>query len=134
MIQHTRSTILLLLLSAAFTLHAQEDKLQTQEQQSSKYETVKMHVEGVCTMCKSRIELAAYDVKGVKSVEWDLESGTLTAVIHRKKATRQDIADALARKGHASELAEAVPEAYDALPDCCKYADGVPKHHDNERR
>lgn len=98
----------------------------------SKYDTISMHVDGVCTMCKKRIETAAYDVKGVQSVDWHLDSGMLTAIVKRKKTTAKDIADALARVGHSSEHAEAVPEAYAELPDCCKYDDGVPKHHDKE--
>lgn len=134
MFQYIKVTVITALLCATYPVWAQEGSSQMQEAKNSKYETVEFHVEGVCTMCKSRIETAAYDVKGVKSVEWDLDSGTLTAVVRKKKATRQDIADALARVGHASELAKAVPEAYDALPDCCKYADGVPKHRDNEKR
>ena len=100
-----------------------------QSEKNDKYETVTLQVEGVCKMCKARIETASYDVAGVKSVEWDLETEVLTAVIN-KKATRQKIADALAKIGHRSELAKADPEAYAKLPACCKYDSGVEKHGD----
>lgn len=95
---------------------------------SSKYETIELKVKGVCGMCKSRIELATYDIKGVKSAEWDLETDVLTAVIQPKKVTREKIAEVLAARGHENELAKADVKAYQELPGCCKYNDGVKKH------
>jgi len=44
------------------------------------------------------------------------------------KTSRQQIADALAAVGYRSELAKAVPEAYQNLPACCQYDSGVEKH------
>ena len=99
--------------------------------QNGKYETVTLNVPGVCNMCKARIETSSYDVAGVKSVKWDLETEVLTAVIHKQKASRQKIADALAAVGYRSELAKADPEAYAKLPDCCKYDSGIEKHGNN---
>ena len=102
-----------------------------QAQKSSKLETITFHVEGVCNMCKSRIETASYDVSGVKSAKWDKETGILTAVILRKKTTRQKVADAVAAVGYANELAEANKEAYQKLPMCCQYDNGAesPEKH-----
>ena len=96
--------------------------------QSSKIDTVTLQVPGVCNMCKSRIETTTYDLPGVKSVNWDLETEVLTAVIQTKKVSRQQIADALAAKGYRSELAKADKTAYDKLPACCQYDSGVEKH------
>ena len=98
------------------------------DKSNSKYDTLELHVEGVCNMCKARIEQTVYDMKGVKTVEWDLQTGTLTTVVKSGKVTKEDIAMALAEKGHRSELMEAVPEAYKDLPGCCRYDDGVQKH------
>ncbi|MDX1476340.1 MAG: heavy-metal-associated domain-containing protein [Saprospiraceae bacterium] len=95
---------------------------------SSKYETIELKVKGVCGMCKSRIETAVYDLKGVKTASWDLETDVLTAVIHPKKVTRQEIAQKLAERGHDNELVKADTTAYQELPGCCKYNDGVKKH------
>lgn len=102
-----------------------------QSEQKGKYESVTLQVSGVCNMCKARIETTSYDVSGVKSVKWDLETEVLTAVIHTKKTSRQKIADALAAVGYRSELAKADPEAYAKLPACCQYDSGVEKHGNN---
>ena len=96
--------------------------------QSAKLDTVTLQVPGVCNMCKTRIETASYDVAGVKSVNWDLDTEILTAVILKKKTSRQEIADALAKAGYKSELADADSEAYSNLPACCQYDSGVEKH------
>ena len=91
-------------------------------------ETIELKVKGVCGMCKSRIELAAYDMKGVKSAEWDSESEILTVNAKKGKVTREEIAETLAKAGHSNELKNADSEAYADLPGCCKYNDGVKKH------
>ena len=93
-----------------------------------KAETVTLKVPGVCNMCKARIETTTYDVSGVKSAKWDLDSEELTAVINPKKTSRQKIAEALAAAGYRSELAEADPKAYQNLPACCQYDSGIEKH------
>ena len=110
-----------------FTVNA-DAQATSKKSKSSKYETIELKVKGVCGMCKSRIELATYDLKGVKSAEWDLETDVLTAVIMPKKVSRQDIAEALAARGHENELVKSDAKAYQGLPGCCKYADGVKKH------
>lgn len=99
-----------------------------QKAQDDKYQTVTLIVAGVCDNCKERIETASYDVSGVKKATWDLETGILTAVINDKKTSRQKIADAIAKVGYRSELAEADPEAYQNLPACCQYDSGIEKH------
>jgi len=49
-------------------------------------------------------------------------------VINDKKTSRQKIADAIAKVGYRSELAEADPKAYQNLPACCQYNSGIEKH------
>ena len=93
-----------------------------------KFTTVTLQVPGVCDMCKARIETATYDVSGVKTATWDLETEVLTAVINPKKTSRQKIADALAAVGYRSELAQADQKAYNKLPACCQYDSGIEKH------
>ncbi len=111
---------------ATFNVQAQDEVAATKNK--GKSETLELQVSGVCGMCQSRIETAVYDLKGVKSVKWDQDTEKLTAVVKKNKVTKQQIADALAAVGHSSELAKAKKEAYDALPGCCKYDDGVQKH------
>jgi len=119
-------SLLTFLFIAAFNLEAQDEVTSTKEK--GKTETLELKVSGVCGMCESRIEIAVYDLKGVKTVKWDQDSGKLTAVVKKNKVTKQQIADALAAVGHSSELAKAKKEAYNELPGCCKYDDGVEKH------
>ena len=100
----------------------------TDTKKNSKHETVELKVKGVCGMCQSRIEIATYDLKGVQSAKWDLDTEMLTVVVKKGKVTKRQIADALANAGHTSEMAKATADAYKKLPACCKYDDGVAKH------
>ena len=119
-------SFLAFLFIATFNVQAQDEVAATKDK--GKNETLELQVSGVCGMCQSRIETAVYDIKGVKSVKWDQDSGKLTTIVKKNKVTNQQIADALAEVGHSSELAKAKKEAYDELPGCCKYDDGVQKH------
>ena len=78
------SFIAILFLSA-FTAQGQSNA----EVKSDKYETIKFEVSGVCPMCQSRIELAVYDLKGVKTAHWDLDSSELTTVVKKGKVTKE---------------------------------------------
>jgi len=120
---HLISLVFLMLLSSSVRSQT------TQTDQSGKYDTITLQVPGVCNMCKARIETTTYDVAGVKSAKWDLDSEVLTAVILKKKTSRQKIADALAGAGYRSELAQADPKAYQKLPACCQYDSGIDKHN-----
>ncbi len=42
-------------------------------------------VNGLCGMCKERIEKAALQVKGVSDADWDIESRMLTVTTESKK-------------------------------------------------
>ncbi len=43
-------------------------------------DTLRIRVEGLCGMCKARIEKAALRTKGVKEASWEAESRTLTVL------------------------------------------------------
>jgi periplasmic mercuric ion binding protein len=90
-------------------------------------QTFSFHVSGVCGECKERIESTVLDVKGVKKAEWDQQSDMLV-VVGTAKMDKQKVANALAKAGHKSELAEADPKAYAKLPKCCQYDSGAQKH------
>ncbi|RLD19520.1 MAG: ATPase [Bacteroidetes bacterium] len=119
-------SLLAFLFIASFNIQAQDEVASAKTK--GKTETLELQVSGVCGMCETRIETAVYDLKGVKSVRWDQDSGKLTTIVKKNKVTKQQIADAVAAVGHSSELAKAKKEAYDELPGCCKYDDGVQKH------
>ncbi|OAV69659.1 Cation efflux system protein CusB precursor [Bacteroidales bacterium Barb6XT] len=80
-----------------------------------------MTVQGLCEMCKDRIESAARAVAGVSSAKWDMETKQLHLHYDSGKTTLEAISKALAQAGHDTDRHKASAAAYDALPDCCKY-------------
>jgi copper chaperone CopZ len=103
------------LLFATIIILLSISKLQAQETKEN------IKVNGVCTMCKSRIEKTALSVKGVKSAKWNIKTHILT-VIYDKKITNSDkIQKAIAKVGHDTEKYKADDKAYNSLPKCCHY-------------
>ena len=82
-------------------------------------ETLK--VEGLCGMCKTRIEKAAKDVEGVTRAEWDRATKELTLEFDSGKTKVKTISKAIARVGHDTEKDKANDNVYNSLPGCCKY-------------
>lgn len=82
-------------------------------------------VEGVCNMCKNRIESAALRTKGVKTAEWNKKTEDLKVVYNNKKTTEEEIHKAVANRGHETALVPADSSAYLKLPDCCRYKEGA---------
>ncbi len=97
------------------------------QNKSSKVETTKFEVKGVCDMCKERIENAAL-IKGVKWVEWDKATDTLTVIYRKDKIDILEVHKSVAEVGHTTDKVECNMEAYNKLPACCAYMDGVEKH------
>ena len=95
---------------------------------SSNLTTESIKVTGVCGMCKRRIETAVYGVKGVKNAAWNSKKQALTVSYDSKKATNEAIQNRIAAAGHDTEKVKADDKAYDKLPDCCRYRDGVGVH------
>lgn len=115
-------TFVLILIGSSLTL---PDNLLAQK--PPKIKTEEVSVSGVCDMCKKRIEKAAL-IKGVKLVSWVKETQTLKVIYRPKKVSLDRILQAVADSGHDSEVVKAKSEAYDLLPGCCKYRDGVEVH------
>ncbi len=92
-----------------------------------------MEVDGVCQMCKVRIEKAALGVKGVKYALWDIPSHQLSLIIDERKTNPMKIKTALVAVGHDTKELKATEEAYNTVMPCCKYRDeAVVKSHDNK--
>ncbi|MEL6671138.1 MAG: cation transporter [Bacteroidota bacterium] len=102
--------------------------LQSYAQRQPKVLTDTLEVTGVCKMCKARIEKAAMYVRGVKFAEWQAETQGLKVVYKTKKTNPEQICAAVALAGHDNELLKSTEEAYEKLPGCCKYRDGVKVH------
>ena len=77
-------------------------------------------VEGVCGMCKNRIEEAAYG-KGVKFVSWDKATKDLVIAYKANKVSLDEIEQRIAEAGHSTQNVKAKKEDYESLPDCCQY-------------
>ena len=101
---------------------------QTGDQKTNKVEETTFTVKGVCSMCKTRIEEAALYTKGVKFSEWDKNKQMLKVAYHTSKVNKADIMKAIAKAGHDTAEVKATDEAYQKLPGCCQYRDGVEVH------
>ena len=95
--------------------------------QTSKIDTVKFEVKGVCNMCKDRIENAAL-IKGVKWVQWDKATDTLTVIYRADKLKIIDVHKSIADVGHTTDKVECNIKEYYKLPMCCAYMGDAKKH------
>ena len=91
-----------------------------------------MEVDGVCEMCKIRIEKAALGVKGVKYALWDIPSHQLSLIMDERKTNTMEVKTALVAVGHDTKELKAKEEVYNKIMACCKYRDEeVVKSHEN---
>ena len=91
------------------------------QEQPNKNKKVEVEVNGVCDMCKKRIEKAAYSVKGVKSAVWHAEDQDIHLIIDETKCTVLDVEKAIAKAGHDTKDVKATAEQYEKIHGCCKY-------------
>jgi copper chaperone CopZ len=80
-------------------------------------------VDGVCGMCKERIEKASIKTKGVKSAVWNIDTKELSVIFDERKTTLAIINASVAAVGHDTEQVKATEEAYNSVHDCCRYRD-----------
>ena len=78
-------------------------------------------VRGNCGMCKSTIEKAANNVDGVASANWDKDKKKIDVSFDSSKTDEMEIHNAIAESGYDTEKVAGSEEAYENLPDCCKY-------------
>ena len=88
-------------------------------------------VDGVCLMCKERIEKAAIKTKGVKSAVWNVDTHELKLIFDDRKTNAETIQKSIADVGHDTPEFSASEEAYNSVDPCCKYRDEqVVKDHE----
>ena len=91
-----------------------------------------MEVDGVCLMCKERIEKACIKTKGVKSAVWNVETHELKLIYDERKTSLETITQSVVAVGHDTKDLKATDEAYNSVHDCCKYRDKeVQEDHKN---
>ena len=102
----------------SFTANAQE---------KNKNAKVTFEVDGVCGMCKKRIETAALKTKGVKFALWNVKTHQLNLIMDERKVEVGTVQQNIANVGHDIILKDkkitATLEAYNSVHPCCKYRD-----------
>ena len=94
-----------------------------------------LEVDGVCGMCKERIEKAAIKTKGVKSAVWSVETHELNLIYDARKTNLDSISNHVAAVGHDTKEIKATEEAYLSVHDCCRYRDEeVQTEHEIENK
>ena len=101
-----------MILFAGIAIHAQD-----------KNAKATIEVDGVCMMCKFRIEKAALKTKGVKSAVWNIENHQLSLIYNEEKTNLEVIKQNVANVGHDTMEIKATEEAYNSVDACCKYRD-----------
>lgn len=93
-----------------------------------------LDVDGVCLMCKTRIEKASLSTKGVKSAVWDVKTHELKLIYDERKASIDSIQSKILAVGHDVKELKATDEAYASVHPCCKYRDDdvVGDHKEDE--
>ena len=89
--------------------------------QKKNIQKTSFEVEGVCGMCKSRIEKKAFTIKGVKSATWDIPTHQFSVIYDTSKVDLLHIHEEIAAAGHDTPLATAPDDVYANLPMCCLY-------------
>lgn len=118
-----KKLISILCLTFAFTFA--QAQTETEAKTDSKVSETTFKVNGVCGMCKDRIEAAAMRTSGVKMAEWDKNTQMLKVVYKNSKTTDEEIHKAVANAGHETVNTPADSTAYAKLPDCCRYKEGA---------
>ena len=94
-----------------------------------------IEVDGVCGMCKARIEKAAIKTKGVKSAVWSVQTHELALIYDASKTNVESISKSIAAVGHDTQSVKASDEAYQSIHGCCRYRDDeVKKDHEGETK
>ena len=92
-----------------------------QEAKPKKSAKYTIEVNGVCGMCKKRIETAAIKTKGVKYANWNVDTHLLSVIIDERKTNAQLVQQSVADVGHDTADIKAEDEAYEGIHACCKY-------------
>ncbi|MCU0396217.1 MAG: TonB-dependent receptor, partial [Chitinophagaceae bacterium] len=93
--------------------------------QSTTDTTLSFTVQGLCSMCKDRIETAAKG-RGVSQATWDENTRLLQVRFNPKNTSLEKIQNRIVAAGHDLENKKANDAVYAALPACCHYRSDNP--------
>ncbi len=103
--------------------------------QNTQKNELTIFVDGLCGMCKDRIEAAAFKTKGVISANWNQKSKRLKVEFISDKFDENQLHKKISSVGHDTEKMKADDKVYDKLHSCCKYrdvkSDESESEHDN---
>ena len=93
-----------------------------------------IEVDGVCGMCKHRIEKASIQAKGVKSAIWDVDTHELKLIYNESKTDLTKIQQSIADSGHDTQDIKAKDAVYESIDPCCLYRDQkiIDDHKDDD--
>lgn len=114
--KYMKNLIIIILLLLGTTTFAQNKNAKTS-----------MDVDGVCGMCKARIEKACLNTKGVKFATWSVETHELKLIFDERKTNTEIIKKQILGAGHDVKDEKATDEAYAQVHACCKYRDEAVK-------
>lgn len=118
------TSVLLIFLSINFSVVSQEVKTPNDK----KTKKIEIQTSAQCKKCKDRIEKDMSFVKGVKSVDLDLETKVLTIEYRTDKTNPEKLKQAVSKIGYDADDLVADPKAYAKLPGCCQKGG-----HDNNK-
>ncbi|MFD2529417.1 MULTISPECIES: heavy-metal-associated domain-containing protein [Polaribacter] len=119
----------------AFSLFLIGFSVQAQDVKKVKKKNAKVSftVDGICGMCKKRIETAALKTKGVKFAIWDVKTHQINVILDERKTPVDTLKQNIANVGHDIKGFKATDEAYNSVHPCCKYRDSkIIEDHNGE--
>ena len=96
---------------------------QGQKVEREKNAKIAFEVDGICGMCKKRIETAALKTKGIKFAIWDVKTHQLNVILNEQKTSLTTLKTNIAAAGHDIKNFKATEEAYASVHPCCMYRD-----------
>ena len=90
---------------------------------NAQQDTVFIWVDGLCGMCKNRIEKEAIKVEGVGAVNYNVYNNILSVVPSSARFNNEALQMAIAGIGHDTEKFKADSLVYESLHECCHYRD-----------
>lgn len=78
-------------------------------------------VQGMCGMCKDRIEQTAKELGHAATANWDVASKAFVVNIDESITSIDHVRNTLAKAGHDNGNFTAPQDVYDNLHECCKY-------------
>ena len=104
-----KKLLILLIMTVATTTFAQ-----------NKNKRASLEVDGICGMCKARIEKACYQTKGVKSANWNVETHELKLIYDERKTNLDSIKKSVVSVGHDTKTLKATQIGNKSVHACCR--------------